>query len=150
VAAWLAAYADGKEISAKDLAAMHDRSERWARGAIAEAKRQLVEVNPRAAVPAEEAPEAVVPEEVPLAALAPTAPEELQEPGKPQGRSVAMGGFIFGILGSVAANVMHAATSGAGLPAILASAFWPVALLLATEVLIRVRWPEGAWYSLAR
>lgn len=63
------------------------------------------------------------------------------------GRSVAWLGFVVGIAASVAANIAHAQpTTGAR----IAAAFWPVALLLAVEVLTRVQWRAGAGYAWAR
>jgi hypothetical protein len=153
VAAWLAAFdTDGKELPAADIAARFDRSPRWGRDVVAEARQILADrVEEDTATPqhqVHQAPQVAPMAEPPLPPVA--AVPEVAENGKPSGHAVALGGFVFGIAGSVMANVLHAALSGAGVAAILASAFWPVALLLATEVLIRVQWPEGAWYGLAR
>jgi hypothetical protein len=59
---------------------------------------------------------------------------------------------------SVAANIAHSFLPPAGAPvgwhppvgAVLAAAWWPVALFLAVEVLTRVRWQSGAWWAIAR
>lgn len=74
------------------------------------------------------------------------------------GKLVSWAGFIFGTAVSVAANVLaarippdHAAPDWA--PRIdtqLGSAVWPLALLLSIEVLARVAWPKGLWWSVAR
>lgn len=91
-------------------------------------------------------------------------------PGMPQprgARAVAWLAFVVGIAASVAANVAHAFyATPAQLDAwqrqggvgewhpepgsIVAAGFWPLALLLAVEVLSRVRWQPGAWWALAR
>lgn len=63
------------------------------------------------------------------------------------GRGVAWLGFGLGIAASVAANVAHADPATG--PRV-AAAFWPLALLLAVEVLTRVQWSAGVGYALAR
>ena len=86
----------------------------------------------------------------------------------PAGRTVAWLAFLVGGLVSVAANVAHtlyptalqlAAWTAAGhtveswrppAGAMIGAAFWPVALILAVEVLTRVSWREGWWYGAAR
>ena len=84
------------------------------------------------------------------------------------GELIAWAGFVFGALVSVAANVMHALIPHppAGLEgealakwlkewtpdlaAVLASAIWPIMLLLAVEALTRVTWPSGVLWAIAR
>lgn len=83
------------------------------------------------------------------------------------GRAVSWLAFLFGIAATVAANVAHtfyptaaqlAAWHAAGnagtfrpeVGAVIGAAFWPLALLLAVEVLARVAWPAGGWWRLAR
>ena len=66
------------------------------------------------------------------------------------GKAVATLSFILGISVSVAANVLHAA-EGAWSPAELVGAgFWPLALLLAVEILTRVTWPVGKLWAVTR
>lgn len=72
------------------------------------------------------------------------------------GRSWAYGGVTLGAVASVAANVAHSyvapesASKGwspePGL--VLVSALWPLALMIAVEVLVRSEWPDG-WFSLS-
>lgn len=76
----------------------------------------------------------------------------------PGGRLVSWVGFVFGSIMSVAANVLHtwlpAADMGPGWTPGIASqvgaAVWPIGLLLSVEVLSRVQWQTGFWWSLAR
>lgn len=71
------------------------------------------------------------------------------------GRAWAYGGFVFGIAASVAANIESkraaaTATDDIDIGPIVAAATWPVALVVATEVLLRVSWPSGNWWRVAR
>lgn len=75
--------------------------------------------------------------------------EQSTAPAVP-GRAVAWTAFATGILASVAANVLHAADGGAAAPELIGAAFWPVALLLAVELLTRVAWPAGFWFGFGR
>lgn len=76
----------------------------------------------------------------------------------PPGRSWARLGFGVGIVASIAANVAHsylkparaAATWTPQGGAIVAAAFWPVALLISIEVISRVHWPDGWLWKLIR
>lgn len=100
--------------------------------------------------------------------------EVAEDPAEPNGipqprgaRAVAWLSFVVGIAVSIAANVMHAyyptaaqleswrqqGGTGEWQPepgAVVGAGFWPLALLLAVEVLSRVRWRPGAWWNLAR
>lgn len=59
-------------------------------------------------------------------------------------RGPAWGGTILGLTASTAANVLHAVDLGkGGTPAIIGAAFWPLALLAATETLSRKQWPRA-------
>jgi hypothetical protein len=50
--------------------------------------------------------------------------------------------MVLGLTASTAANVLHAVDlDKGGQPAIIGAAFWPLALLCATETLTRKRWP---------
>lgn len=91
----------------------------------------------------------------PLATPAPA----VDSAGAPAGgRLVAWTGFVFGSVMSIAANVLHtwlpAAHEPVGwVPSIasqVGAAAWPLALLLAVEVLSRVNWPSGFGWNLAR
>jgi hypothetical protein len=67
------------------------------------------------------------------------------------GRAWARAGFALGVVTSIAANVGHTYMGSDPPPGALAfSAFWPVALLIALEVISRVQWPPGAWWSISR
>jgi len=69
-------------------------------------------------------------------------------------------GVVAGLLVSVAANIAHSFVAPAGWPtgarwvpepgAVLGAMFWPVALLLTTEILTRKRWPAGWVWLLVR
>jgi hypothetical protein len=63
---------------------------------------------------------------------------------------VSWSAFAAGTAVSIAANVMHAMAVTNSQAAWVGAAFWPIALLLAVEVITRVRWPHGLWYSTAR
>ncbi|UOX85302.1 hypothetical protein MUY14_26295 [Amycolatopsis sp. FBCC-B4732] len=74
------------------------------------------------------------------------------------GMFVAWAGFVFGSVVSIAANVLAArippgdagANWSPSLVAQLGAAVWPVALLIAVEVLSRVQWPAGGLWRFAR
>jgi hypothetical protein len=70
----------------------------------------------------------------------------LREPDT-RGRFAAWFGFAGGGAVSVAANVAHAQPT---LGARLTGAFWPLALLLAVEVITRVQWQPGGWWVATR
>ncbi|GAA1702477.1 DUF2637 domain-containing protein [Fodinicola feengrottensis] len=81
---------------------------------------------------------------------------------RPGATASAVAGLTAGVVVSVAANIAHsflppeglAATAAAqwhpALGAVLAAAWWPLALFLAVEVLTRVRWQTGPWWATAR
>lgn len=70
---------------------------------------------------------------------------------KTRGRGWARAGFGFGISASLAANVENTLRMPhAPLGAVVASAYWPLALLIALEVIERVSWPGGRKYWLLR
>ena len=74
------------------------------------------------------------------------------------GRAVAWVGFVFGSVISTAGNVLYTwippdQSAPGWAPTITAQVFaavWPIALLLSVEVLSRVQWSAGRWWSLAR
>ena len=67
------------------------------------------------------------------------------------GKAWAWAGLLTGIGASVSANVAHSfIRPNPQLGAIIASAFWPVALLIALEIIARVQWPKGKWWSATR
>lgn len=61
-------------------------------------------------------------------------------------RPVAYAGTALGLLASLAANVEHVVSAPGDAPAaaLVGAAFWPLSLLLASEVLARKRW-AGKW-----
>ncbi len=67
-----------------------------------------------------------------------------------RGRAWARLGFGTGVGASLAANVAHSyIRPHPQVGAIVAAAFWPVALLIALEVIARVQWPAGwRWRAL--
>lgn len=61
-------------------------------------------------------------------------------------RALAWITFVIGILVSIAGNIGHAASDGMKPGEWAGAAFWPTALLLSVEILVRVRWqPEKRW-----
>lgn len=67
------------------------------------------------------------------------------------GRAWARTGFTFGIAASLAANVADVLTRPhEPFGGVLSAAFWPVALLIALEILTRVAWPGGVWWKVTR
>lgn len=163
----------GQPLSGKTLGEMFERGERWGRDRIAEAKkgtgstvttrpatarRSKAPVVKATAVPSEKADAAV-----PVAVRKPAprtpdvvAPAPVVRPSG--GRLVSWVGFVFGSIMSVAANVLHtwlpAATMpdgwSPGIASQVGAAVWPIGLLLSVEVLSRVAWQSGFWWSLAR
>jgi Protein of unknown function (DUF2637) len=60
-------------------------------------------------------------------------------------------GFWVGIAASVSANVAHTFTERSHvIGAVLSAGFWPVALLIALEVIARVSWPPGVRWWIVR
>jgi hypothetical protein len=78
--------------------------------------------------------------------------------GRDAGRGWAYLGTAVGALASLAANIAHCYVPPPGAPAgwtpefgaVISAMFWPVALLIAVEILARTRWPTGRWWVLAR
>lgn len=74
------------------------------------------------------------------------------------GRGWAYTGIILGGLVSVAANVAHSFIAPTGAAAgwtpepgaVISAIVWPVFLFIAVEILARITWPHGAWWSLLR
>lgn len=156
--------ADEKPLSGKALGAMFERGERWGRDRIGEVK--------NAAVPTQKAPPAL-PKRPSKPAPVVTAPSTTRKPEKPAapemqeessaetapgGRLVSWVGFVFGSIMSVAANVLHTWLPvsvmplgwSPGIASQVGAAVWPIGLLLSVEVLSRVKWHAGIWWSLAR
>lgn len=80
---------------------------------------------------------------------------ERQAPAQPRGAAAtAWLALVLGIGASVGANILHTLTvigsGGGGLPQVAGAAFWPVALVVAIEVMARVRWPQSVGYALVR
>jgi hypothetical protein len=80
------------------------------------------------------------------------------EPLSPAGRGWAYIGAVLGGVVSLAANVAHSYVPPAGAPttwtpevgAVVSAMFWPVAVFVAVEILIRVSWPAGRRWLIAR
>jgi hypothetical protein len=93
-----------------------------------------------------------------LAVVAMTTP--LDSRGTGDARRFGYAGVSVGLLVSVAANIAHGFVPPAGWPpgrawapepgAVFGAMFWPVALLLTTEILTRKRWPTGVGWLLVR
>ncbi|MEV8516177.1 DUF2637 domain-containing protein [Dactylosporangium sp. NPDC051484] len=74
------------------------------------------------------------------------------------GRRWAYIGTALGGVASLAANVAHCYIPPTGAPAdwrpeagaVLSAMFWPVAVFIAVEILVRTVWPAGVWWRLAR
>ncbi|MER7275850.1 DUF2637 domain-containing protein [Dactylosporangium sp. NPDC000244] len=74
------------------------------------------------------------------------------------GRRWAYLGTALGGFGSLAANVAHCYIPPADAPAswrpevgaVLSAMFWPIAVFIAVEILVRTVWPAGWWWRLAR
>lgn len=62
-------------------------------------------------------------------------------------RLIAWAAFLLGSIASVAANVAHARPD---LGPRLTAAFAPLALVLAVELAVRVRWRRGFWWAVGR
>jgi hypothetical protein len=88
--------------------------------------------------------------------MASIAPQESVTRGR--GKSWAYAGAIVGGAVSVAANVAHSFRPPKGSPAnwspqlgaVALAAFWPMALLLAVEVMVRVDWPRARRWTAVR
>jgi hypothetical protein len=96
---------------------------------------------PRAEQPAEDAAQTMAGER--------TSEPDPETAGRP-GLLTAWVAFVSGIAASVAANMLHAAGGGASSAELIGAAFWPLALLLSTELLTRVPWPRGWWWGFGR
>jgi hypothetical protein len=88
----------------------------------------------------------------PVASAAPSA-----ETAQPQPRGAAASAWLALVLGvgaSVGANILHTVLVVGGgngnVPQVIGAAFWPVALVVAIEVMARVRWPRSVGYALIR
>lgn len=74
------------------------------------------------------------------------------------GRGWAYAGALLGGIVSVAANVAHSYVPPAGAHAgwkpdsgaVVGAVFWPVAVFVAVEILARVAWPRGGWWTTLR
>jgi hypothetical protein len=75
---------------------------------------------------------------------------------KESGRGFAIIGFLLGITSSIASNVFHSYLASDGktmltlVGSLILSAFWPLSLYLCLEIMVRVAWPRGIWFWLAR
>lgn len=76
---------------------------------------------------------------------------DLEKNDPPSGQGWARGGFGTGVAVSIAANVARIFVPPNDAPpdwspplgAIIAAAFWPIALLISVEIISRVQWPKG-------
>jgi hypothetical protein len=86
------------------------------------------------------------------------APVQLKESDLASGQGWARAGFITGVVVSIAANVARIYVPPEKAPsdwspppgAIVAAAFWPIALLISIEIISRVKWPDGLGWQLIR
>jgi uncharacterized protein DUF2637 len=159
--AYRASLTAGRPLSGEKLGAQFGRSGRWGRAQI-EAVRAESPAPSEHAGPAPDAGPAPVLPDRPSPAVPGTADAE-PAPVAPSRRvrgatASAVLGLVTGVAASVAANVAHSfvppANAGAGWTppagAVIAAAFWPLALFLAVEVLTRVPWRSGGWWAFAR
>ncbi|MCH7231171.1 DUF2637 domain-containing protein [Glycomyces sp. L485] len=135
--------AAGVPLSGAKLGAEFGRSERWGRDRIKEVK---AEGNGGVVTLAEGVTEADTPAE---------AAGERQVPAQPRGAAAtAWLALVLGIGASVGANILHTVNvvsdGTRSLPQVAGAAFWPVALVVAIEVMARVRWPASVGYALVR
>lgn len=124
--------AAGEPLTGAKLGAEFGRSERWGRARIAEVRTEdtVTPANLGEAMP-------------------------WQAPAQPAGAAAsAWLALTLGIGASVGANVLHTVLvigNGTGtVPQIIGAAFWPVALVVAIEVMARVAWPKSVMYALIR
>jgi hypothetical protein len=68
------------------------------------------------------------------------------------GKGWATAGFWLGIIASVAGNIAHVFVQNPSPPvgAVVSAGIWPVALLIALEVIARVSWPRKRVYQITR
>ena len=169
----------GDPLSSARLADIYDRSRTWARERINEVRSThgMPPTDEQADAEAESADQGAAchpaEDEAAQVVSAPAEkPQETTEPaaGMPQprgARAVPWLAFVGGVVVSIAANVLHSfypaaaqldawrqhGGTGHWQPepgAVVGAGFWPLALLLAVEVLSRVRWRPGGWWNLAR
>lgn len=75
-----------------------------------------------------------------------------------RGRAIAYVGGLLGIVASIAANVAHSYVIPPGQPdtwtppagSVVSAIFWPLALLLAIEIMVRVEWLSDWYWQLIR
>ncbi|WP_163511395.1 DUF2637 domain-containing protein [Fodinicola acaciae] len=177
--AYLRSVAEGQPLTGNELGRMCGRSSSWGRSQIRAAKAELAAADQSATAEQEHA-EALAehppatrnaedgndsPQKAADAAAAAAAdptPTGTADPVRAEQRPgaslSAVIGLAAGVVMSVAANIAHSFLPPAGAPAgwhppvgaVLAAAWWPVALFLAVEVLTRVRWQSGPWWATAR
>jgi hypothetical protein len=164
--------AAGSALSGRALGAMFSKSERWGRDRIAEVRAaddtrlddDTRELEIAAALPAVErqpvAAETAV--AAPIAAAEPVAAEPERQPVLKGAKAYALGGFLFGTLISIGANVLQAwlpvITHKPDLPPGWTpsvfqqglAAVWPIALLFSIEILSRVSWRSGWQWKVTR
>ncbi|WP_439377850.1 hypothetical protein [Amycolatopsis lexingtonensis] len=63
---------------------------------------------------------------------------------------VVWGSFLVGIVGSLGFNIASTVITNGWGPAVAVSVLWPLLNLGAVEMMIRVPWPRGGWWTLAR
>ncbi len=84
-------------------------------------------------------------------------PARLVSPS-PAGRGWAYAGAVLGGVVSIAANIAHSYVPPVGAPAgwspepgaVIGAVFWPVAVVVAVEILARTAWPSGRWWLVLR
>lgn len=134
----------GAPLSGAKLGAEFGRSERWGRDRIKEVKAEGAS-SPNLGEQTGTEPASDLAAEV----------DERQAPAQPRGAAAtAWLALVLGVGASVGANILHTLTvigDGTGnLPQVAGAAFWPVALVVAIEVMARVRWPQSVGYALVR
>lgn len=145
--------AAGDPLTGAQLAERFGRRERWGQERIAEARAEARTSEPSPGSLPPLSPMTVTP---PSAETAETdaAPAETAETQPRGAAAVAWLALVLGVGASVGANILHTLTvigsGGGSVPQVIGAAFWPVALVVAIEVMARVRWPRSIGYALLR
>ena len=152
---YLDSCAAGDPITGAALAERFQRKARWGELRIAEAKAaaRTSPVSPAVVLPTVSLPPITPPRAETAETI--TAPAETADKPQPRGAAaVAWLALVLGIGASVGANILHTLTvigsGGGSVPQVIGAAFWPVALVVAIEVMARVRWPQSVGYALVR
>jgi hypothetical protein len=138
--------AQGKRVTSQDLANVTGRSRSWGTQTLRKLKAQGQPVRTNAPKPEPETAQPLrTPEQQPEPETAQPEPEPVRTHKPVRGtRVVVWSAFVLGLGASVAANV---AAAGDGIGPRIAAGFAPVALLVAVEIIARMRKEDrGSWW----